>query len=407
MSVKRSKITADKARERITVLEESIQVREQKLELLRVRLSRHPEPEEKLLQAEERLNKRLGLEREQLQKLKRLLARHGRSVNHESAEYYGNEEIDELHRSFEEVRQDLSLVKRRLETSDLTRDIPGRLTSFEERLSRREEADSGVFAQILTLQSAFDQERETLRKMSRRIREQEQSLEALREAVEDSVVATVDLAERLDELEESLNDNNLSGEHLPTLPERANSSSAKLGPEDLASLRSEFEIRIGELQTSFQKSLEHWSSQAESSESVRAEFETLLDAVNELDARLEMLETRHETEESDELGPEEDSESVLFVGSVEALERRAATPQPASTRPQPESSPKETSAPEAVFESKSVPFSSPAQEPTTQPVTIATFPVTIAPTPAVFASHHESARLVVATFSNSPRRRVL
>jgi chromosome segregation ATPase len=81
-----------------------------------------------------------------------------------------------------------------------------RLNSFEERVARREEADSELFSQVLTLQTALDQERQTVRRLSRRTREQDQNLDALREAVEDSVVATVDLAQRLEELEEVMSE---------------------------------------------------------------------------------------------------------------------------------------------------------------------------------------------------------
>lgn len=206
MSGKRGRLTVDKARERINSLEESIRSREQKLQQLRSRLSRSSSPEEKLIAAEHRLERRLKLERDQVLKLKRLLSRRAEEPSQESGEYSGSEELDELHRSFEEVRQDLTQVKRKLEGTELPRDLPSRLSAFEERISRREEADSGLFSQLMDLQAAIEAERQTLRKLSRRNREQDQSLEALREAVEDSVVATVDLAERLDELEESLNE---------------------------------------------------------------------------------------------------------------------------------------------------------------------------------------------------------
>jgi len=205
MSSKRAKLTADKARERIAKLEESIASRESKLEQLKARIARSSNPEEKLISAEQRLERRLKLEQEQVHKLKRLLHRRITSQQ-ESGEYFNSEEIDDLHRSFEEVRQDLSKVKLKLDSTDIPRDLPGKLTSFEERMARREEADSDLFTQILSLQTTLDQERQTVRRLSRKVREQDQSLDALREAVEDSVVATVDLAERLDELEEGLSD---------------------------------------------------------------------------------------------------------------------------------------------------------------------------------------------------------
>ena len=199
---KRAKLTADKARERITSLEESIGVREGKLEQLKSRIARSSNPDEKLLAARERLERRIELEQEQVQKLKRLLGRQSSDSSQESSDYYGEEELEDLHRSFEEVRQDLSQVKLKLESADLPRDLPSKLTSFEERISRREEVASDLYGQILNLENALDQERQTVRRLSRRIREQDQNIEALREAVEDSVVATVDMVERLENLEE-------------------------------------------------------------------------------------------------------------------------------------------------------------------------------------------------------------
>lgn len=374
MSVKRGKITADKARERITILEESIQVREQKLEHLRSKLSRMPEPEEKLLRIEERLSNRLELEREQLQKLKRLLSRQNQPGSiHDSSELYGNEELDELHRSFEEVRHDLSQVKHRLESTDIPRDLPGRLNSFEERLNRREEADSGVFSQLLALQNSLDQERETIRKMSRRLREQEQSIEALREAVEDSVVATVDLAERLDELEETPDDSPRG---------------------ELNNLRREVMERLEELQVGFQETLDKLSDWPDSSGSTKAELELLMDALNDFDARLEELEGRAEVEPIEESSEDESepSESVLFVGAVEQLTVRRVSASP--TAP-------------PLSEQRDIPSSaSPHSE--TDPTTTSTQPGLLpAPVPAVFVTDQNRGSLVPAKFSNGPRQRAL
>ena len=205
MSTKRAKLTAGKARERIASLEESITARQQRLDQLEARLERSESPDERLLNAKERLERRLTLERDQLHKLVNLLER-STGQPEESGEFFGSEEIDDLHRSFEEVRQNMAQMQARMESSELPRDLSNRLSTFEERIARREEVDSELYTQVLSLQTALDQERQTVRRLSRRIREQDQSLDALREAVEDSVVATVDLAERLDELEESLND---------------------------------------------------------------------------------------------------------------------------------------------------------------------------------------------------------
>lgn len=209
MGQKRGKLTAGKARERIISLEQSIAAREQKLDQLTARLERTENPEERLITARKRLERRLTIEREQLDKLVNLLGdEDGPSPQSDTA--FVSEELEDIHRSFEEMRQNVAQIQARFESTELPRDLPSRLSSFEERIVRREEADSDLFAQVLALQTNLDQERQTVRRLSRRIREQDHSIDALREAVEDSVVATVDLAERLEELEENLADRPLA-----------------------------------------------------------------------------------------------------------------------------------------------------------------------------------------------------
>ena len=205
MSSKTSKITAGKAKERISSLEESISARQQRLEQLEARLQRTDTPQERLVSAKQRLERRLALEKEQVEKLYNLLERSS-ALPEESGEFFVSEEIDDLHRSFEEVRQNFAQIQARIDGQEIPRDLTGRLTSFEERVTRREEVASELFGQLLSLQTALDQERQAIRRLTRRIREQDQSLDALREAVEDSVVATVDLAERIEELEESVSE---------------------------------------------------------------------------------------------------------------------------------------------------------------------------------------------------------
>ncbi len=205
MSSKTGKITAGKAKERISSLEESIAARQQRLEQLEARLQRTDAPQERLVSAKQRLERRLAQERDQVEKLYHLLERSS-PVSEESGEFFVSEEIDDLHRSFEEVRQNFAQIQARIDSQEVPRDLTGRLTSFEERVTRREEVASELFGQLLSLQTALDQERQAIRRLTRRIREQDQSLDALREAVEDSVVATVDLAERIEELEEVVSD---------------------------------------------------------------------------------------------------------------------------------------------------------------------------------------------------------
>lgn len=271
MSSKRSKFTIDKARERITSLEESILAREQKLDQLKSRLSRSVTPDKKLIAAEERLERKLVLERDQVQKLRRLLSRRNITAVPDSSEDFHSEEIDGLHRSFEEVRLDLTQMKARLESVDIPRDLPTRLTSFEERINRREEVDSDLYSQILGLRNTLDQERQTVRRISRRFREHDQSIEALREAVEDSVVATVDLAERLDELEENVS------------------------PEE-ESVSAEEETRSTQVEPGSARKDNH-SAQGECTESLRqtlaeleARFETIEDKLISLEEFTELVE---------------------------------------------------------------------------------------------------------------------
>lgn len=214
MGQKRGKLTAGKARERIVSLEQSIAAREQKLEQLTARLERTENPEERLITARKRLERRLTIEREQLEKLVNLLGTEDGSASQAESTYV-SEELEDIHRSFEEMRQNVAQIQARFESTELPRDLPSRLSSFEERIVRREEADSDLFAQVLALQTNLDQERQTVRRLSRRIREQDHSIDALREAVEDSVVATVDLAERLEELEENLADRPVAQDGAP------------------------------------------------------------------------------------------------------------------------------------------------------------------------------------------------
>ena len=279
MSTKRAKLTADKARERITSLEESIVNREARLEQLNARIARSENPEEKLLKARERLERRIQLETEQVQKLKRLLGRRVNASVRDSSEMFNSEEIDDLHRSFEEVRQDINHMKVRLENADLPRDLPNRLNSFEERISRREEVDSDQFTQLMSLQTTLEQERQTIRRLTRHAREHDSSIDALREAVEDSVVATVDLAERLEELEEHLNGDHHTETSIETEPESHLNEQISVIQERL----DELALRLQKLEI---PAIQPASGSAENS----GDLELILEALDEFDSRLEALE---------------------------------------------------------------------------------------------------------------------
>ena len=279
MSSKRAKLTADKARERITSLEESIVNREARLEQLNVRIARSENPEEKLFKARERLERRIQLETEQVQKLKRLLGRRVNASVRDSSEMFNSEEIDDIHRSFEVVRQDINQMKVRLESADLPRDLPNRLNSFEERISRREEVDSDQFTQLMSLQTALEQERQTIRRLTRHAREHDSSIDAIREAVEDSVVATVDLAERLEELEEHLSGDHHSEPSLETEPDTQLTEQLTLIQQRL----DELAHRLKKLET------QPVQPAAKSGENA-GDLELILEALDEFDARLEALE---------------------------------------------------------------------------------------------------------------------
>ncbi len=203
MPSKAGKITAGKARERIEGLRESISSRRHRLDQLGTRLERSDVPDERLLSAKTRLERRIEQEEEQLEKLLRLLDRQDDESPEESTDFEAEEEIEDLHRSFEEIRQNVAQLQTRIDSNpEVPRDLDGRLAACESRISRREAVDSELFARVMSLQTALDQERQAARRLARRLKDQEQNMEALREAVEDAVVTTVDLAERLEELAE-------------------------------------------------------------------------------------------------------------------------------------------------------------------------------------------------------------
>lgn len=395
MSSKRPKISADKARERITTLEESIVAREQKLEQLRARIARSSAPEEKLVAAQERLERRLELEHGQLQKLRKLLGRRVEDQDSppESSEYFSSEEIDDLHRSFEEVRQDLSQVKLRLESTEFPRDLPSRLNSFDERLSRREEVASDLYSQILNLQNSLDQERQTVRKLSRRIREQDQSLDALREAVEDSVVATVDLAERLEELEENVNGEGEGDE-------------AEASQEMLAEEESPF-TQVWQNLAALEEKLEALAVRIEESaaaprEKESADLDIAMEALNDFEFRLEGLENL--------TGRLEELEATLARLASEPKESERAAPlaAPVSETPQEEEiSPAPVLEEPVVTEMTRVTQES-AQEPIVQkPALLLPSEPQTSWTKATFRSGRSGAKLVThwekAHFERGPR----
>ena len=196
-------MTAGKARERIDGLQESITSRRHRLEQLRTRLDRSDVPDERLMAAKSRLERRIEQEEEQLEKLVRLLDLQDEDEPEESNDFEAEEELEDLHRSFEEIRQNVAQLQTRFDNNpEVPRDLDGRLSTCESRISRREAVDSELFARVMSLQTALDQERQAARRLARRLKDQEQNMEALREAVEDAFVTNVDLAQRVEELAE-------------------------------------------------------------------------------------------------------------------------------------------------------------------------------------------------------------
>lgn len=210
MSPKQPKLTAGRVKERAARLEQKVQTRRQRLEQLLSRLERSSGDDVRLISAKERLERRLSQETEQLKKLHRILERLPEAPPEQSLELgvapEVSEEFDDIHRSFEEVRASVHEIHTKVQSLDLPSNLPSRLNSFEERIARREEVDSDLFRKVLSLQSTLEQERQNVRKLSRRLRDNDQSLAALREAAEESVVAAVDLSEKLEELEEQISE---------------------------------------------------------------------------------------------------------------------------------------------------------------------------------------------------------
>jgi hypothetical protein len=336
---------------------------------LEARLERSDSPDERLLTAKTRLERRLELEREQLEKLTNLLER-STGQPEESGEYFGSEEIEDIHRSFEEVRQNLATMQARMESSEMPRDLSNRLASFEERIVRREEVDSELFSQVLALQTALDQERQTVRRLSRRIREQDQSLDALREAVEDSVVATVDLAERLDEIEESIND-----------PERKGQGASGASADEPPS---------GPLPLS-------WS----------AEIETLRELVD--DARGGLLDLRRQVVDSLAAAAAEREElrhAQADLAASTASPQAAATPEPSEPPALPSPIPNDVLA-ALVARLEALETAAPAarsSEPAPEPPRLEETAVASGPKPAVFAKNGHR-RKQVALFGVRPNQR--
>lgn len=282
MTGKRTRgITPSRARERLAELEESIRARQARLEQVEARLSKLPEPDPKLVDFQDKLERKQKIEKSQVAKLQALLATRVPQESQEgyrsSEEGFPSEEMIELRKSYEDLRKGLADIREQVEKVERPRDLISRLDLFEERLDRRETAAKNIYEEVVSLQAALDQERQWVRRLSRNQTDQDERFETLREAVEESVLAAMDLAQKVDEMEER-----------------------PLGPQarKLAGLSRKTMTRLDEIEEQLQmlsvqmsqelSSFEHnWSSR----ESL-PEFDQLLTRLGRLESRLEELTRR-------------------------------------------------------------------------------------------------------------------
>ncbi|MCA9790285.1 MAG: hypothetical protein KC910_00760 [Candidatus Eremiobacteraeota bacterium] len=277
MTGKRTRgITPSRARERLAELEESIKARQARLEQVEARLSKLPEPDPKLVDFQEKLERKQKIEKSQVAKLQALLAARVRQESQEeyrsSEEGFPSEEMIELRKSYEDLRKGLSDIREQVEKAERPRDLLSRLDVFEERLERRETAAKNIYQEVVGLQAALDQERQWVRRLSRNQSDQDERFETLREAVEESVLAAMDLAQKVDEMEER-----------------------PLGPQarKLAGLTRKTMTRLDEIEEQLQmlsvqmsQELTSFEQQWSSRESV-PEFDRLLERLGRLESRLE------------------------------------------------------------------------------------------------------------------------
>lgn len=401
MPSKAGKITAGKARERIEGLRESISSRRHRLDQLGTRLERSDVPDERLLSAKTRLERRIEQEEEQLEKLLRLLDRQDDEGPEESADFEAEEEIEDLHRSFEEIRQSVAHLQTRIDSNpEVPRDLDGRLAACESRISRREAVDSELFARVMSLQTALDQERQAARRLARRLKDQEQNMEALREAVEDAVVTTVDLAERLEELAE-----------LTTPVDETAAPPWLTDIEELRRVLAQSQANLETLQRHTDDSLQYAarerdelkSRQGESDPAIAAALDAQSSAHAALLARLDALEESLETKLAlpvEPSPPQAFEELAPFVRRLEALEKPKVS--------EGEESVDHTATLQARLESLEAMMALSLASRTVHPVAASPIPtLELSPStrkPAVFASPGERVGREVAVFGKRPSR---
>ena len=126
MTGKRTRgITPSRARERLAELEESIKARQARLEQVEARLSKLPEPDPKLVDFQEKLERKQKIEKSQVAKLQALLAARVRQESQEeyrsSEEGFPSEEMIELRKSYEDLRKGLSDIREQVEKAERPR----------------------------------------------------------------------------------------------------------------------------------------------------------------------------------------------------------------------------------------------------------------------------------------------
>ena len=183
-SSKKRSLTPSKARERLNELEESTTARQARIEQVEERLSRLDTPDPKLSGFLDKLLRRQKAELTQLEKLQNLLASRAkkRAIDSSEPAALPSEELDALHRSFEELRAGLRQV-READLDDLGRQVARIQVEFEE------------------FRNEVEDER---RKLQRSHGDLVENQEALSETLEESVVGTVDVSGRCDDIEERL-----------------------------------------------------------------------------------------------------------------------------------------------------------------------------------------------------------
>ncbi len=212
---KRKGLTRSKARERVAELEESIRQRQTRLEQVLARISRVDEPDPKLLEFQSKLERKQEVERSQMVKLQSLLSAGVRRQSQESEPESHSDEtnlaVESLKQAVEELKREFGSLRSALNQIDTGEKYASQVSDLDRRMKYHEEAFAALSELVAELDEAHQKGRQQVRKLGRALEERDDRFETLREAVEESVLATMDLAERVDEMEEGAPSNQASG----------------------------------------------------------------------------------------------------------------------------------------------------------------------------------------------------